>query len=129
MVDGTSYNRMCADFAWDAPKDEALASAMVRAEATLSADDFAEFKARQAEEQEVRGLSDEQRLIATNVIRGFSFAEKKWFLLFIEHFSEVTWNEVRFPSLLRACLNGGYYRNRLIDLSSQTRPRRLSARW
>ena len=115
MVDGTSYNRICANFAWEAPKDEAFTAAAVRAEETLSAEEFAKFKARQEEERAARVLNDEERLLATNVLRGFSFVEKRWFLMFIDNFAEITWNEVRWIPPRRAPgPNRGHYRHRLI---------------
>lgn len=103
MIDGTSYNRMCADFAWEASEDEEAAEALFWAEDSLSAEEFAAFKAKQAAEKAARGLTDEETLLATNVLRGFSFADKKWFQLFIENFSEIVWNEVCCgPSASRA---------------------------
>ncbi|KAJ7817218.1 hypothetical protein B0H13DRAFT_2410865, partial [Mycena leptocephala] len=61
---------------------------------------FAAFKAKQAAEKAARGLTDEETLLATNVLRGFSFADKKWFQLFIENFSEIVWNEASFDRLV-----------------------------
>ncbi|KAJ7915974.1 hypothetical protein B0H13DRAFT_2451723 [Mycena leptocephala] len=100
MIDGTSYNRMCADFAWEASEDEEAAEALFWAEDSLSAEEFAAFKAKQAAEKAARGLTDEETLLATNVLRGFSFADKKWFQLFIENFSEIIWNEASFDRLV-----------------------------
>ncbi|KAJ6576060.1 P-loop containing nucleoside triphosphate hydrolase protein [Mycena vulgaris] len=100
MVDGVSYNRICADYAWEASEDEAAAEALFWAEDSLSAEEFTAFKAAQAAEKAARGLTDEELLLATNVIRGFSFAEKKWFLLFIDNFSEISWNEASFDRLV-----------------------------
>ncbi|KAJ7848302.1 hypothetical protein B0H13DRAFT_2404434 [Mycena leptocephala] len=100
MIDGTSYNRMCADFAWEASEDEEAAEALFWAEDSLSAEEFAAFKAKQAAEKAARGLTDEETLLATNVLRGFSFADKKWFQLFIENFSEIVWNEASFDRLV-----------------------------
>ncbi|KAJ6576123.1 P-loop containing nucleoside triphosphate hydrolase protein [Mycena vulgaris] len=100
MIDGKSYNRICADHAWEASDDEAAIEAAFWAEDSLSAEEFAEFKAVQAAEKAARGLSDEELLLATNVLRGFSFAEKKWFLLFIDGFSEISWNEASFDRLV-----------------------------
>lgn len=101
MVDGISYNRIRADFSWEAEEDHAAVEAAFWAEDSLSAEEFAAFKAAQAAEKAARGLSDEGLLLATNVVRGFSFAEKRWFQLFIDNFSEITWNEVRFTSCAR----------------------------
>ncbi|KAJ7114175.1 P-loop containing nucleoside triphosphate hydrolase protein [Mycena crocata] len=100
MVDGTSYNRICADFAWEAGEDEADVEAAFWAEDSMSAEEFTAFKAAQAAAKAARGLTEEELLLATNVIRGFSFAEKKWFLLFIDGFSEITWNDVSFDRLV-----------------------------
>ncbi|KAJ7868428.1 hypothetical protein B0H13DRAFT_2558739 [Mycena leptocephala] len=100
MIDGTSYNRMCADFAWEASEDEEAAEALFWAEDSLSAEEFAAFKAKQAAEKAARGLTDEETLLATNVLRGFSFADKKWFQLLIENFSEIVWNEASFDRLV-----------------------------
>ncbi|KAJ7512900.1 AAA family ATPase [Mycena galericulata] len=100
MIDGTSYNRICADFAWEAAEDEAAAEALFWAEDSLSAEEFTAFKAAQAAAKAARGLTDEETLLATNVLRGFSFADKKWFLLFIDNFSEIDWNKASFDRLV-----------------------------
>ncbi|KAJ7488314.1 P-loop containing nucleoside triphosphate hydrolase protein [Mycena latifolia] len=100
MIDGKSYNRMCADHAWEASEDEAAVEAAFWAEDSMSAEEFTAFKAAQAAEKAARGLSDQELLLATNVIRGFSFSEKKWFLLFIDGFSEINWNEASFDRLV-----------------------------
>ncbi|KAJ7751769.1 P-loop containing nucleoside triphosphate hydrolase protein [Mycena maculata] len=101
MIDGTSYNRFCADFSWEADDDdEEAADALFWAEGSLSAEEFAVFKADQAAKKAARGLTDEETLLATNVLRGFSFTEKKWFQLFIENFSEIKWNEASFDRLV-----------------------------
>jgi hypothetical protein len=94
MIDGTSYNRICADYSWEAPEDEEAAEALFWAEDSLSAEEFAAFKAKMAAEKAARSLTEEEILLATNVLRGFSFSEKKWFLLFIDNYSEIVWNEV-----------------------------------
>ncbi|KAJ6499691.1 P-loop containing nucleoside triphosphate hydrolase protein [Mycena vitilis] len=100
MIDGISYNRICADFAWEAPEDEEAAEALFWAEDSLSAEEFAAFKAKMAAEKAARGLTDEETLLATNILRGFSFAEKQWFQLFIDNFSEIEWNEASFDRLV-----------------------------
>ncbi|KAJ7458501.1 P-loop containing nucleoside triphosphate hydrolase protein [Mycena latifolia] len=102
MVDGASYNRIRAEFAWEANKDTAAEEAASWAEESLSADEFTAFKAAQAAEKAARGLTEEEKLLATNILRGFSFAEKKWFLLFIDGFSEIRWNEASFDRLVLA---------------------------
>ncbi|KAJ7751771.1 P-loop containing nucleoside triphosphate hydrolase protein, partial [Mycena maculata] len=100
MIDGTSYNRFCAEFSWEAADDEEAAEALFWAEDSLSPEEFAAFKAEKAAKKAARGLTDEETLLATNILRGFSFAEKKWFQLFIENFSEITWNEASFDRLV-----------------------------
>ncbi|KAF7349249.1 AAA family ATPase [Mycena sanguinolenta] len=100
MIDGTSYNRICADFSWEAPEDEEAAEALFWAEDSLSAEEFAAFKTKLAAEKAARGLTEEETLLATNVLRGFSFSEKKWFLLFIENYSDIVWNEASFDRLV-----------------------------
>ncbi|KAJ7465589.1 AAA family ATPase [Mycena latifolia] len=102
MVDGASNNRICANFAWKANKDTAAEEAASWAEGSLSADEFTTFKAAQVAEKAARGLTEEEKLLATNILRGFSFAEKKWFLLFIDGFSEIRWNEASFDRLVLA---------------------------
>ncbi|KAJ7101290.1 P-loop containing nucleoside triphosphate hydrolase protein [Mycena belliarum] len=100
MVDGVLYNRMRADHAWEASEDEEAIEAAFWAEDSMSAEDFAVFKAAQAAEKAARSLSDEELLLATNIIRGFSFSEKRWFLFFIDGFSEIKWNEASFDRLV-----------------------------
>ncbi|KAJ7336377.1 P-loop containing nucleoside triphosphate hydrolase protein [Mycena albidolilacea] len=100
MIDGTSYNRICADYSWEAPEDEEAAEALFWAEDSLSAEEFAAFKAKMAAEKAARSLTEEEILLATNVLRGFSFSEKKWFLLFIDNYSEIVWNEASFDRLV-----------------------------
>ncbi|KAJ7217486.1 P-loop containing nucleoside triphosphate hydrolase protein [Mycena haematopus] len=100
MIDGTSYNRICANFSWEAPEDEEAAEALFWAEDSLSAEEFAVFKTKLAAEKAARGLTEEETLLATNVLRGFSFSEKKWFLLFIDNYSEIVWNEASFDRLV-----------------------------
>ncbi|KAF8189902.1 P-loop containing nucleoside triphosphate hydrolase protein [Mycena galopus ATCC 62051] len=100
MIDGTSYNRICADYSWEAPEDEEAAEALFWAEDSLSAEEFAAFKIKMAAEKAARGLTEEETLLATNVLRGFSFSEKKWFLLFIDNYSEIVWNEASFDRLV-----------------------------
>ncbi|KAJ6537188.1 hypothetical protein B0H19DRAFT_1270842 [Mycena capillaripes] len=99
MIDGTSYNRICANFAWEAADDNEAAEALFWAEDSLPAEEDTAFKAEQAANKAARGLTDEETLLATNVLRGFSFAEKKWFQLFIDNFSEISWNEASFDRL------------------------------
>ncbi|KAJ6571786.1 P-loop containing nucleoside triphosphate hydrolase protein [Mycena capillaripes] len=100
MIDGTSYNRICADYSWEAPEDEEAAEALFWAEDSLSAEEFAAFKTKLAVEKAARELTDEETLLATNVLRGFSFAEKMWFQMFIDNFSEIEWNEASFDRLV-----------------------------
>ncbi|KAJ7255682.1 hypothetical protein C8J57DRAFT_1721711 [Mycena rebaudengoi] len=102
MIDGTSYNRICADFSWEAGDDEEAAEALFWAEESLSVEELAAFKAGQVAWKAARVLTDEEALLATNILRGFSFTEKKWFLLFIENFSEINWNKALVSSQLRA---------------------------
>ncbi|KAJ7757187.1 hypothetical protein DFH07DRAFT_958772 [Mycena maculata] len=101
MIDGTSYNRICANFSWEAAADgDEAAGELSRAEDSLSAEEFAVFKADRATKKAAQGLTDEGTLLATNILRGFSFTEKKWFQLFMENFSEITWNEASFDRLV-----------------------------
>ncbi|KAJ7651008.1 AAA family ATPase [Roridomyces roridus] len=97
MIDGKSYNRMRADHAWQAPEEE---KALFRAEESLSAEKFAVFKAEMEAGKVARALTDRETLLATNVLRGFSFTEKRWFLLFIDNYSEIVWNEASFDRLV-----------------------------
>ncbi|KAJ7635038.1 P-loop containing nucleoside triphosphate hydrolase protein, partial [Roridomyces roridus] len=99
MVDGVSFNRFSSN-GWEAPEDEAAKELLYWAEDSLSAEEFTAFKAKMAAEKEARVLSEEETLLATNVLRGFSFAEKKWFSLFIENYSEIVWNEASFDRLV-----------------------------
>jgi hypothetical protein len=98
MIDGTSYNRFCADHSWEASEDEEAAEALFWAEDSLSVEEFTTFKAEMAAKKAARQLTEEELLLATNVLRGFSFNEKKWFQLFIDNYSEIVWNEVCAPS-------------------------------
>ncbi|KAJ7650899.1 P-loop containing nucleoside triphosphate hydrolase protein [Roridomyces roridus] len=100
MIDGKSYNRICADHAWEAPEDESAVEALFWAEDSLSAEEFTAFKAKLAAEKAARELTDQETLLATNVLRGFSFTEKRWFLLFIDNYSEIVWNEASFDRLV-----------------------------
>ncbi|KAJ7319012.1 P-loop containing nucleoside triphosphate hydrolase protein [Mycena albidolilacea] len=100
MIDGTSYNRFCADHSWEAPEDEEAAEALFWAEDSLSAEEFTTFKAEMAAKKAARQLTEEELLLATNVLRGFSFSEKKWFQLFIDNYSEIVWNEASFDRLV-----------------------------
>ncbi|KAJ7336366.1 hypothetical protein DFH08DRAFT_965240 [Mycena albidolilacea] len=66
MIDGTSYNRICPDYSWEAAPE-----------------------AKTSEDKTAEELTDEELLPATNVLRGFSFSEKKWFQFFIDNYSEI----------------------------------------
>ncbi|KAJ7204234.1 P-loop containing nucleoside triphosphate hydrolase protein [Mycena rebaudengoi] len=79
MVDAVSYNRMCAEYSWEARRSDRGGDGGCAARAA---------------EKAARALDDEQRCLPPNVVRGFSFAEKKWFLLFLDNFSDIAWNEV-----------------------------------
>ncbi|KAF7337590.1 AAA family ATPase [Mycena sanguinolenta] len=99
MIDGKSYNRICADFAWEA-QDEEADSNLYSFEDILFPQERAASKARLAAQKSVRDFTEEECLLATNILRGFSFSEKRWFLLFIENFSEVEWNQASFDRLV-----------------------------
>ncbi|KAJ7269327.1 P-loop containing nucleoside triphosphate hydrolase protein [Mycena haematopus] len=99
MIDGKSYNRICADFSWEA-EDEETSKGLFSSEDSLSAEEKMASKARQAVERGEQGFTDEETLLSTNVLRGFSFVDKKWCQLFIENFSEIFWNQVSFKRLV-----------------------------
>ncbi|KAF7337591.1 AAA family ATPase [Mycena sanguinolenta] len=92
MIDGKSYNRICADFSWEAD-DEETNRILYGAEDNLSAEERVASKARKAAEKGEQETTDEETLLCTNILRGFSFADKKWCQLFIENFSEISWNQ------------------------------------
>ncbi|KAK7046702.1 AAA family ATPase [Favolaschia claudopus] len=100
MIDGTSYNRIRTDFAWEAPEDEEMTETLFWAEDSMSAEEFAAFKAKLVAEKAARGLTEEETLLTTNILRGFSFTEKQWFQLFIENYSDIVWNEASFDRLV-----------------------------
>ncbi|CAI6089261.1 unnamed protein product [Clonostachys chloroleuca] len=50
--------------------------------------------------QEPPTLTDNQVLIATSTICGFSFREKQWLHLFVDYLSPVTWDNDAFPRLV-----------------------------
>ncbi|KAK7064773.1 AAA family ATPase [Favolaschia claudopus] len=100
MIDGTSYNRICTDHAWEARKDEESDEALFTAESTLSPEDLVAFKAKLTTEQPDQGLTEEETLLATNIIRGFSFTEKRWLQMFIENYSDIVWTEGSFDLLV-----------------------------
>ncbi|KAJ6520232.1 P-loop containing nucleoside triphosphate hydrolase protein [Mycena sanguinolenta] len=97
MIDGKSYNRICADFSWEAD-DEETNRALFGPEDSFSAEERVASKARRAAEKGEQ--DDEEALLCTNMLRGFSFADKKWCHLFIENFSEISWNQVSFKRLV-----------------------------
>lgn len=45
-------------------------------------------------------LTDQQRLLATATVRGFSFTEKRWLDFFIDNVSAICWNEDCFEQLV-----------------------------
>ncbi|KAJ7269329.1 hypothetical protein B0H12DRAFT_33079 [Mycena haematopus] len=95
MIDGTSYNRVCPDFSWEAEDEDADRTAEDR----LFVEEMAS-NSRMAAPKAIREFTDEEYLLATNVLRGFSFADKKWFELFIDNFSDIEWNQVSFDRLV-----------------------------
>ncbi|KAJ7787163.1 P-loop containing nucleoside triphosphate hydrolase protein [Mycena olivaceomarginata] len=76
MIDGTSYNRICRDYSWEAAPE-----------------------VKTSEDKTAEELTDKELPLATNALRGFSFSEKKWFQ-FIDNYSEIVWNEVSFERLV-----------------------------
>ncbi|KAJ6520231.1 AAA family ATPase [Mycena sanguinolenta] len=100
MIDGKSYNRICANFSWEAPDEEADSALHYSLEDSLFPEERAASKARLAAQKPVPEFTEEECLLATNILRGFSFAEKKWFLLFIDNFSDIKWNQASFDRLV-----------------------------
>lgn len=47
-------------------------------------------------------LNEDQLLLASGLVRGFSFAEKKWLDFFVEQLSPIEWNEKCFDQLVLA---------------------------
>lgn len=46
------------------------------------------------------GLSDEQRLVATPVVRGYSLNDKRWLEFYVDGVKEIVWNTKAFDSLV-----------------------------
>lgn len=49
---------------------------------------------------ELKPLTDEQCLLASALVRGFSFNEKKWVDMFVDNLTPVKWNEQCFDQLV-----------------------------
>ena len=51
---------------------------------------------------DVDPLTDEQRLLASCLVRGFSFAEKRWLDFFVDNLAPIQWNRDCFDQLVLA---------------------------
>ncbi|KAJ5773144.1 hypothetical protein N7457_008040 [Penicillium paradoxum] len=47
-----------------------------------------------------QGLSDDQRLMATPVLRGYALKEKQWMEIFVDNVKEIVWDTKAFDSLV-----------------------------
>ncbi|KAK7019025.1 AAA family ATPase [Favolaschia claudopus] len=120
------------------PEDEEMTETLFWAEDSMSAEEFAAFKAKLVAEKAARGLTEEETLLTTNILRGFSFTEKQWFQLFIENYSDIaSFDRLVLPdaskSLIRALVSS-HLRvedDKFDDIikGKGTRPRHRSARF
>lgn len=106
MIDGTSYNRICRDYSWEAAPE-----------------------VKTSEDKTAEELTDEELPLATNALRGFSFSEKKWFQFFIDNYSEIVWNEVGCTPSRSGLLIHFAHRSLLNALCFLRHLRRSFGRW
>lgn len=59
-------------------------------------------KAPQVEKETRSALSEEQLMLCTEKVRGYSLRDKKWMKFHIEKITDITWNEEAFDSLVAA---------------------------
>ncbi|KAF6820894.1 AAA family ATPase [Colletotrichum plurivorum] len=95
MVDAQTHHRILADYAFNVSPFPKTAG-----QKRKQASDSDEMDLVPKETAEFPPLTDEQRLLASPMVRGFSFTEKKFFDFFVDKISPIEWNTKCFEQLV-----------------------------
>ncbi|KAL0935666.1 AAA family ATPase [Colletotrichum truncatum] len=95
MIDAETHHRIMADYSFEVIPFPNT-SGQKRKQATASD----EIDLVPKEKTERAPLTDEQALLATTMVRGFSFTEKRFFDFFVHSVSEIEWNTGCFEQLV-----------------------------
>jgi hypothetical protein len=74
--------------------------------AEMNSDDFASDwsspsnDSRSSSPDDIRPLTEEELLLATNELRGYSLKDKKWLIFFVPFFRDIVFSETAFESLV-----------------------------
>ncbi|KAK5655669.1 hypothetical protein OQA88_5602 [Cercophora sp. LCS_1] len=102
MVDTHTYHRIEADYAYNVspfPKPKTTEIPSVKRKQSLDSDEW-DLVASSPSTPSRHPLTDEQCFLATAVVRGFCFTEKKFLEFFVDKLRPVTWNASCFEQLV-----------------------------
>ncbi|KAF9872533.1 AAA family ATPase [Colletotrichum karsti] len=95
MIDTATHHRICAD---DAYSVTAFLEANEQERKEVPGSDEPELVSQDA--VKFAPLTDEQAMLATSMVRGFSFNEKKFLDFFVDKISDIEWNTRCFEQLV-----------------------------
>ncbi|KAL2876290.1 hypothetical protein SGCOL_008464 [Colletotrichum sp. CLE4] len=95
MVDAETHHRIMADYAFNVRSFPKMVGRKRKQD-----DESDDVELVPKEIAEFAPLSDEQRLLASPMVRGFSFTEKKFLDFFIDKISPIEWNTQCFEQLV-----------------------------
>lgn len=105
MVDKHTFHRIEADHAYEVskfPKPEGMNDKLGRRRKSRDSEAGEELPAESVngDDEEHEPLTDEQCLLSSPLVRGFSFTEKKFLSFFVDKLSPIEWNTSCFEQLV-----------------------------
>ncbi|KAK4549945.1 hypothetical protein LTR36_005246 [Oleoguttula mirabilis] len=106
VVDIKTYHRLNADYAFTVAAFKSDEDKLSKRRQINGRDDYDEVDGVETldlipeEELELDPLTDDQCMLANAMVRGFSFAEKRWFDFFLDKLSSPDWNPDCFDQLV-----------------------------